>query len=377
MKQNKVAANIQQDFTDAEKAQARANIDAASITDIPAQQVNSDWNAVSGVAQILNKPTVPTIYLQYGNIHTDIASSMDVDMLATKQVHFTTPQGVDSTPGYFVPLFDEDYDEGKVLTVSNMGWPVWDFVSNVSVKEYGGTAKTVSGLLFDADDPEGYLEVNTNGATIGNLVAGPYKGLLDSGINSGSGKGDSDTPVYIDSDGTFKTCDTIPAALSRGRNIWINQNNEIQTNIPGGHITLTRDSSETWTEVGHFGGAFALMARYNTRGSTSYVEVAIRYLASGYTSHYSFVGTQTVGSGTTVNVKILKKINETAVYTPQQIGDSLVDAGTSDNDIWMLEGTMYAGSLSDFRCSIWYDSSDSKYHVALTAVEIGKVGATN
>lgn len=28
---------------------------------IPAAQVNSDWNAASGVAQILNKPTIPTI----------------------------------------------------------------------------------------------------------------------------------------------------------------------------------------------------------------------------------------------------------------------------------------------------------------------------
>ena len=28
---------------------------------IPAAQVNADWNAASGVAQILNKPTIPTI----------------------------------------------------------------------------------------------------------------------------------------------------------------------------------------------------------------------------------------------------------------------------------------------------------------------------
>lgn len=28
---------------------------------IPAAQVNSDWNATSGVAQIINKPTIPTI----------------------------------------------------------------------------------------------------------------------------------------------------------------------------------------------------------------------------------------------------------------------------------------------------------------------------
>jgi hypothetical protein len=32
-----------------------------SSTVIPAAQVNADWNASSGVAQILNKPTIPTI----------------------------------------------------------------------------------------------------------------------------------------------------------------------------------------------------------------------------------------------------------------------------------------------------------------------------
>ena len=30
-------------------------------TVIPAAQVNSDWNATSGVAEILNKPTIPTV----------------------------------------------------------------------------------------------------------------------------------------------------------------------------------------------------------------------------------------------------------------------------------------------------------------------------
>lgn len=35
--------------------------DLSNKPTIPAAQVNSDWSAVSGVAQILNKPTVPVI----------------------------------------------------------------------------------------------------------------------------------------------------------------------------------------------------------------------------------------------------------------------------------------------------------------------------
>jgi hypothetical protein len=34
--------------------------DLSNLPTIPAAQVNSDWNAVSGVAEILNKPTIPT-----------------------------------------------------------------------------------------------------------------------------------------------------------------------------------------------------------------------------------------------------------------------------------------------------------------------------
>ena len=41
---------------------------------IPAAQVNSDWNANSGVAEILNKPTIPTITTE----HTGTASSSAV-----------------------------------------------------------------------------------------------------------------------------------------------------------------------------------------------------------------------------------------------------------------------------------------------------------
>lgn len=41
--------------------------DLSNKPTIPAAQVNSDWNAISGVAQILNKPTIPTLTSQLNN----------------------------------------------------------------------------------------------------------------------------------------------------------------------------------------------------------------------------------------------------------------------------------------------------------------------
>ena len=151
-KQNKVAVNLQQDFTESEKAQARMNIGAAAAADIPAApvqsdwteadttslsyiqhkpvipqaQVNSDWAASSGVSEILNKPNIPTIYLDYG-MYRDTVASATVDMLASKQVTFTNPQAATDSPGFFAPTFDTDFDVGKVLTATDQGYPAWEY----------------------------------------------------------------------------------------------------------------------------------------------------------------------------------------------------------------------------------------------------------
>lgn len=71
-----VSTVANQGLTDTEKSNARANIGAGTSSfsgnyndlsnkpTIPAAQVNSDWNASSGVAQILNKPTIPAAQIQ-------------------------------------------------------------------------------------------------------------------------------------------------------------------------------------------------------------------------------------------------------------------------------------------------------------------------
>ena len=198
MKNNNVVTNLAQNFDPAEKAQGRANIDAAGITSafdasgnlvasgditfdpdkiyvggtevlglvqsdwnmsdsadmsyiknkptIPSGQVQSDWSEVNSadMSYIKNKPDIPTIYLGYGIITTDVATSMSVDMLASKQVKFNTAQGVQSTPGFFVPEFDDE-DEGKVLTAGPDGYPVWDNDSEVEWhKRYSSTVGSVS-----------------------------------------------------------------------------------------------------------------------------------------------------------------------------------------------------------------------------------------
>ena len=45
-------------------ANAYTDAEIAALPPIPAAQVNSDWNAVSGVTEILNKPTIPAAQIQ-------------------------------------------------------------------------------------------------------------------------------------------------------------------------------------------------------------------------------------------------------------------------------------------------------------------------
>ena len=87
------------------------------------------------------------IYLDYGIITTDIATSMSVDMLASKQVKFNTAQGVQSTPGFFVPEFSTSTDEGKKLTAGPDGYPVWEKDSPVDwYKRFSTTVGSVSSI---------------------------------------------------------------------------------------------------------------------------------------------------------------------------------------------------------------------------------------
>lgn len=51
---------------------------------IPGAQLNSDWNSVSGVTQILNKPTIPSIAGLATTSYVDAADNLKVDKIAGK-----------------------------------------------------------------------------------------------------------------------------------------------------------------------------------------------------------------------------------------------------------------------------------------------------
>lgn len=106
---------------------------------------------------------------------------------------------------------------GKVLTctdaLENLAWRDVPAGASIKKKDYGDTdPSNVSTLLIDSDDPEGYSLLKADNSIKGYLVAGPFKTLLDSGVN---GVGDGSTPVYIDGNGQFATCSITPGGAKR------------------------------------------------------------------------------------------------------------------------------------------------------------------
>lgn len=106
-----------------------------------------------------------------------------------------------------------DTGSGSACGMGMLGYPSeygTEYVPLIQRKRYNeSNPSVVSTLLINGDNALGYTEIVADTASCGLLVAGPYRTLLDSGINNGAGIGDRVTPVHIGTDGKFKECTPI------------------------------------------------------------------------------------------------------------------------------------------------------------------------
>jgi hypothetical protein len=72
--------------------------DLDNLPTIPAAQVNSDWNATSGVAEILNKPTIPSIAGLVPDTRTLTINGTTQDLSANRTFTIATGLTVGTTP---------------------------------------------------------------------------------------------------------------------------------------------------------------------------------------------------------------------------------------------------------------------------------------
>ena len=157
----------------------------------------------------------------------------------------------------------------------------------------------------------------------------------------------------------------------------MNQNNAIQTNLPGGIYNAPTAMSNSFTALqgADFAGAYKLACRHTTSGT---YELALIYTASGMTSTITFIGTETViGTDNSVTTHAAAYIGETAYYTPTQRlgGTASTPFNPTSHKAIIYDGIAQIGPTSDCKIAIWNDNGAVK--VSFVAIEVGKVGSTN
>ena len=134
---------------------------------IPAAQVNADWNAVSGVAQILNKPTIPAAQIQSD---WNQSNNQSVDYIKNKPTIDVTAAGDNTFTG------NNTFSNDTLIGDWN------DIALNLSVNTYG--MPQIEGQ--DANTYKGFY-INTDGIVFNDANLGDDTGL---GITLDSSTGD-------------------------------------------------------------------------------------------------------------------------------------------------------------------------------------------
>lgn len=161
-----------------------------------------------------------------------------------------------------------------------------------------------------------------------------------------------------------------------GRNLHLNQNNYIQTNLPGGIFDAPTAQSNSFTVLSgsDFASAYRLGVRHNPNDT---YEIALIYTASGMSSSITFIGTETViGTDNSVTVNQAAYINDPTYYTPSTrfgYNNSTVFNPTQHKAIYYT-GLGNIGTCCNCQIAIWNDNGNIK--VGFTAIEVGKVGST-
>lgn len=315
-KQYHVVANMQQDFTEAEKAQARLNIGAAaagSMASIDRTDVRGDTFDVDELH--FRQKGVSTANIVAGS--TDLGSTVPLPTLASEEGKVPVAYFRDGR-GYYlleriIPAHTQN-DAAKVLSVDSTNALKWVALS---------------------------------------------------------------LPSYTAGEGIDITGSQISWDYSVGRNLHLNQNKAIQTNLPGGLFDAPATASSSFNPISgaNFAGAFRLACRLNTNGT---YELAISYTASGTSSTVTFIGTETViGTDDSITVNQAAYIADQVYYTPsRRFGDTAsTPFDPTIHKAIIYNGIAQIGPTSDCKIAIWNDNGNVK--ISMTAIEVGKVGATN
>ena len=194
--------------------------DLTDTPTIPAAQVNSDWNANSGVAEILNKPNLATVAtsgkasdVSYNNAGTSLTDSnvqSAISSLANNKADISSLARVATTG----ESYDVSYNNGTSgLSSSNVKDAIDELALDLSGKQgtltAGNNISISSGNVIDSNargiDVNGATTINPNDAINLNLVAGSNMSITANGADV--------TFAATDTKPSNGTYDSSPAAV--------------------------------------------------------------------------------------------------------------------------------------------------------------------
>lgn len=151
--------NVQADWSEADPS---SDAYIANKPTIPAAQINSDWNASSGVSQILNKPDL-SAYATDSELTDGLATKQDI-ISDLDSIRAGAAAGATAAQPSDLPSSDEllpsasSGDAGKILSVDASGNPEW-------ITPSGGTTYSAGdGVDIDANN---VISADVDGTTIG------------------------------------------------------------------------------------------------------------------------------------------------------------------------------------------------------------------
>lgn len=177
---------------------------------------------------------------------------------------------------------------------------------------------------------------------------------------------------YFAGNGLTETTDldtgdiTFNWAYTVGRHLVVNPNDQLCVSMPGALDDASALANNLFYPVtnGDFSGAYVLMTRQNANET---YDIGLRYIASGTSSTFSFVGTETiVANDNTITVNPAVYMNQTVTYSGNKFGSATFNP-TTHKAIY-YSGLAMIGHISDTKIAIFKDG-DGNVKVAFTSME--------
>lgn len=157
--------------------------DLSNKPTIPAAQVNSDWNANSGVAQILNKPTIPTVndgritFSQNGNFLGEFSANTSHNSAIEIENIYADPI---ASSAAITPLVQTSMIADGAITSAKISWNTMEHWS-ITLSEN----KTVT-----QGNSYNYVDVPGGSTTINMTAGGVYLVMLNASVRCNEGSTD-------------------------------------------------------------------------------------------------------------------------------------------------------------------------------------------